>query len=75
MRRDTAIAQRCAGLGRFTDVLVEDIFEARSGHRLGVGVPGSKKVRAPQGAAKLFITYLRNEGVFPPAHIPSREQT
>ncbi|WP_273281714.1 tyrosine-type recombinase/integrase [Pseudooceanicola atlanticus] len=36
---------------------------------------GSKKARAPQGAAKLFITYLRNEGVLPPAHEPSLEET
>ncbi len=35
---------------------------------------GSKKARAPQGAAKLFITYLRNEGVLPPAHEPSLEE-
>ena len=36
---------------------------------------GNKKARAPQGAAKLFVTYLRNEGVLPPAHKPSLEET
>lgn len=36
---------------------------------------GSKKARAPQGAAKLFITYLRNEGVLPPVHKPSLGET
>ena len=28
---------------------------------------GSRSVRAPQGAAKLFVIYLREEGVLPPA--------
>ena len=36
---------------------------------------GSRKDRAPQGAAKLFVIYLRNEGVLPPAHNPSFEET
>ncbi len=38
MWRDATTTQRCAGLGRFADVLVEDIFEACSGHRLASGV-------------------------------------
>ena len=36
---------------------------------------GSKKARAPQGAAKLFIAYLREDNVLPPAHKPSLEDT
>lgn len=38
MGRDAAIAQRCTSLGRRADMLVEHIFEARSGHRLALGV-------------------------------------
>lgn len=36
---------------------------------------GSRKARAPQGAAKLFITYLREENILPPVQIPSLEET
>ena len=37
---------------------------------------GSRTVRAPQGAAKLFVTYLREEGILPPApRAPRPEET
>ena len=35
---------------------------------------GSRTVRAPQGAAKLFVTYLREEGILPPARAPRPEE-
>ena len=35
---------------------------------------GSKTARAPQGAATLFMTYLREEGVLPPAPRPPRPE-
>ncbi|MCP3468152.1 tyrosine-type recombinase/integrase [Bradyrhizobium sp. CCGUVB23] len=36
---------------------------------------GSKTARAPQGAAALFITHLREMGVLPPERRPSLEET
>jgi integrase/recombinase XerD len=36
---------------------------------------GSKTARAPQGAAVLFITHLREMGVLPPERCPSLEET
>ena len=37
---------------------------------------GSGTTRAPQGAAKLFVTYLRGEGILPPApRAPRPEET
>lgn len=36
---------------------------------------GSKTARAPQGAAALFVTYLREMGVLPTERSPSLEET
>jgi hypothetical protein len=37
---------------------------------------GSRTARAPQGAAKLFVTYLREQGILPPApRLPRPEET
>lgn len=36
---------------------------------------GGKTARAPQGAAKLYVAWLRAEGMLPPAHVCSLEET
>ena len=47
---------------------------AASPHRRRV-FRGSKTARAPQGAAALFIAYLREKSVLPPERHPSLEET